>query len=268
MENNIKIFGKIGCIFNVWNNNEINDNFDIKDEYLITEKIDGTCCYINNKCVYRRYILPLNENGINKKYQYKKIYNIKNNDEDLEIKNDDNNNIIWDIDNDYKNKPENWYCTHMPNDDKGFKNINGNWIGFLPVLNNGKIDNDKWHKDAILHDFSGFYEIEIIDNKPYKKITYFNELDEKGNTYELIGPKIQNNKYNLEKHYYIKHGTIILQNMNINYDDLKSFLEKNIIEGVVIYCKKSKMKFKLHYNHLKLDKNAYKKYISSIIYNI
>lgn len=52
-------------------------------------------------------------------------------------------------------------------------------------------------------------------------------------TYELVGPKVQGNKYNLEEHILVKHGSVILQDCERNFAGIKAFLEAHRIEGIV-----------------------------------
>lgn len=52
-------------------------------------------------------------------------------------------------------------------------------------------------------------------------------------TYELVGPKVGNNPYNLEEHQLWEHGCSILENVPTSFDDLKATLEKEPIEGIV-----------------------------------
>lgn len=54
-------------------------------------------------------------------------------------------------------------------------------------------------------------------------------------TYELCGPKVQGNPEKLEKHTLIKHGSEILDFVNLDFNDLEKFLSENDIEGIVFH---------------------------------
>lgn len=66
---------------------------------------------------------------------------------------------------------------------------------------------------------------------------YFREGIEKSTppdgSYELIGPKVQGNKYNLLVHILVSHGSSVLQDCKRTYNDVKFFLEQHRIEGIV-----------------------------------
>ncbi|SNR57419.1 DUF5565 family protein [Flavobacterium sp. ov086] len=64
----------------------------------------------------------------------------------------------------------------------------------------------------------------------------FDSLDPKTDgTYELCGPKVQGNPEKLEKHTLIKHGSEVLDFVNLGFDDLREFLSENDIEGIVFH---------------------------------
>ncbi len=60
------------------------------------------------------------------------------------------------------------------------------------------------------------------------------EIKEDG-TYELCGPKVQGNPEKLEKHTLIKHGSEVLDFVNLGFEDLEKFLSENDIEGIVFH---------------------------------
>ncbi|WP_276381675.1 DUF5565 family protein [Flavobacterium sp. H4147] len=64
----------------------------------------------------------------------------------------------------------------------------------------------------------------------------FDRLENKTDgTYELCGPKVQGNPEKFEKHTLVKHGSEILDFVNLDFDDLKNFLLENDIEGIVFH---------------------------------
>lgn len=72
-------------------------------------------------------------------------------------------------------------------------------------------------------------------------------------TYELCGPKINNNPERLDKHILIKHGEDVLE-IERNYESIKDFLKNNYIEGIVFHrgngdmCKIKRVDFGFEWN--------------------
>lgn len=56
-------------------------------------------------------------------------------------------------------------------------------------------------------------------------------------TYELCGPKINNNNEGFGKHVLIRHGSVILKNVPTTFEGLREYLkpESNDIEGIVFH---------------------------------
>jgi hypothetical protein len=89
--------------------------------------------------------------------------------------------------------------------------ITGDQPGWLPV--SADDPGDKWHREA----WTELLQVSTpVDG-----------------TYELIGPKIQNNPHNEDRHVLVKHGLYIVPNVPRDFDGLRSFLESNEIEGIV-----------------------------------
>ena len=71
----------------------------------------------------------------------------------------------------------------------------------------------------------------------------YNSLAELGKvedgTYELIGEKVQGNPEKIEGHHLIKHGAKVLQGLvyPMTFENLKEYLEKVDIEGIVFHHK-------------------------------
>ena len=85
--------------------------------------------------------------------------------------------------------------------------VTGHWPGWLLV---GDKPEDKYHREA----FNGF-------------------LGENG-TYELVGPKVQGNPYNLNNHILVKHGEWLFDDQPPrSFDALKLWFENNHVEGIV-----------------------------------
>ncbi|MBP0958881.1 MAG: hypothetical protein J5992_02010 [Oscillospiraceae bacterium] len=80
---------------------------------------------------------------------------------------------------------------------------------------------DKWFIDAIQNS-----NLKLSDN----------------GTYEAVGPHFQNNPYNLEKDYLIKHGSIHLYHCGRTFEAIRDFLERNEqIEGIVFHRENGQM---------------------------
>lgn len=85
--------------------------------------------------------------------------------------------------------------------------VTGHWPGWLLI---GDKPEDKYHREA----FNGF----LGDN----------------GTYELIGPKVQGNPYNLNNHILVKHGEWLFDDQPPrSFDALKLWFEHHNVEGIV-----------------------------------
>jgi hypothetical protein len=104
----------------------------------------------------------------------------------------------WEL-TDYKSAPEGWEAAEPEPDE-----TTGHWPGWLPV---GDTPDDQWHCEA--------FDSSLPDG-----------------TYELVGPKIQGNLYNLEKHELWKHGSEITDAPR-NFAELKEWFQSHVIEGIV-----------------------------------
>ena len=85
--------------------------------------------------------------------------------------------------------------------------ITGHWPGWIPVTNK---PDEKWHLEAWGKD-DGFPD----------------------GTYELIGPKIGGNPYDLSAHYLVPHGRREFPDAPRDYDGLREWLSQVPIEGLV-----------------------------------
>ena len=87
--------------------------------------------------------------------------------------------------------------------------ITGHWPGWVPVTDK---PDDKWHR-------------EVWENEG-KNLP--------NGTYELVGPKVQSNKYNLTKHLFRLHGDVVLANAPCDFEGLRQYFEAHPeLEGVV-----------------------------------
>jgi hypothetical protein len=75
-------------------------------------------------------------------------------------------------------------------------------------------------------------------------------------TYELCGKHFQNNPEHIDGEFdiFIKHGSIILDNVSRNFDGIKTYLGQNMIEGIVFHrgngemCKIKRTDFGFEWN--------------------
>jgi hypothetical protein len=90
----------------------------------------------------------------------------------------------------------------------------GKQPGWVPVLDTPE---DKWHREA------------------------FAEAERPDGTYELIGPKVQGNPYHFGGHRLLRHGAVKLEGVPTRYDDLRIWLERNYMEGIVWHHEDGRM---------------------------
>ena len=83
--------------------------------------------------------------------------------------------------------------------------VTGHWPGWVPI---GDGPEDKWHREA----FDGFLE---------------------DGTYELIGPKIQENPHKAKSYSLIRHGSFQIGSFPRDYESIKEVLGLMTIEGIV-----------------------------------
>jgi hypothetical protein len=91
--------------------------------------------------------------------------------------------------------------------------VTGHWPGWLKVSDTSK--EDKWHREG--------YENSIQ--------VYGNPIPD--GTYELVGPKVNNNRDNLPLHRLIQHGVEILTEAPRTYTESKVWFADQNIEGIV-----------------------------------
>jgi hypothetical protein len=83
----------------------------------------------------------------------------------------------------------------------------GHWPGWIPV---GEGPDDRYHREG-------------WENTP-------GLVD---GTYELVGPKIQSNPDQFDRHVLVTHGSEILSDAPRDFEGLKAYLEPLSIEGIV-----------------------------------
>ena len=86
------------------------------------------------------------------------------------------------------------------------------WPGWVPVSETNP--DDKYHIEALRNHAQPLFE---------------------GRTYELIGPTLASNPYNLTTHTLVEHGTEVVVVEDRSLDGLRAYLDKNYIEGLVFH---------------------------------
>lgn len=94
----------------------------------------------------------------------------------------------------------------------------GKTVGWVPV---GDGPDDRWHREAL--------------NAPLA-----HNLEE-GQTYELVGPKVNGNKDGTAEHRLIPHGNHTYAAAPRTFDELKAWLAEHEIEGVVWHHQSGRM---------------------------
>lgn len=77
-------------------------------------------------------------------------------------------------------------------------------VGWVPVTESTE---DQWHREAFQREPDG--------------------------TYELMGPKVQGNKGGFPKHVLVRHGTEPTQHNPRTFDEIRTFLDGQHMEGLV-----------------------------------
>lgn len=85
----------------------------------------------------------------------------------------------------------------------------GHWPGWIPVAADDPAS--VWHIEA----FASACELE-------------------DGTYELVGPKVQSNKYGIDRHILMMHGAEVVE-VDRSFEGIKSWLEANQVEGLVFH---------------------------------
>lgn len=106
----------------------------------------------------------------------------------------------------------------------------GHWPGWVLV---GDGPEDKWHREAA-----------------YSATNLLGELELNNGTYELVGPKIQSNPYQLKTHHLWRHGTATYRDFSKRYipddnlrtfDEIKDWLTHHEVEGIVWHHEDGRM---------------------------
>jgi hypothetical protein len=114
-----------------------------------------------------------------------------------------------------KNPPKDFLPVE-PEPDK----ITGHWPGWVPVN-----EHDYWHNEAIKTSMA------TTGERMASRCRMVQFKD--GQTYELIGPKVQSNPESTQCHILVEHGALTVDIPNLSFDGIKNFLTTANIEGIV-----------------------------------
>jgi len=105
--------------------------------------------------------------------------------------------------------------------------VTGHWPGWLKV---GTGNEDKWHNE-------GYQNIKSLNNGVI--------LD---GTYELVGPKVQGNPENYDRHMLLRHDSLVLVDdikLARDFESIKNYLEEknksSYFEGIVFHHSDGRM---------------------------
>ncbi|MBU6953876.1 DUF5565 family protein [Hahella sp. HN01] len=97
--------------------------------------------------------------------------------------------------------------------------ITGHWPGWLPVSEASP--EDRWHCEALEQTAGALIE---------------------GQTYELVGPKVQGNRYQLQRHALWAHGgKILTPPERLDFHSLRDWMAAQNMEGVVWHAPDGRM---------------------------
>lgn len=116
--------------------------------------------------------------------------------------------------------------------------ITGHWPGWVKIDKYNPKGDEKFYVEAYINTFGS------IDAVP------------ENGTYELCGPKFLGNPEKLEKHIFIKHGNLILEDVPRTFEGIRNYLQNHYIEGIVFHrndgsgdmCKIKRVDFGFEWN--------------------
>lgn len=230
--------------------NEINpeNEWVIKGEGILTRKFDGTATAIINGELYKRYDAKLKKSNIFE------IGDIVSKTSGKPFKNGElaDEVLRFEINENHPNKEKGAFLKNSQTI-VSLKQLQavGRFtkdyqksipFGAIPCQEPDLITGHHPHwikcgrnKEEDRYFFEGFdklkeYYLNFSDNKNITQID---------GTYELIGEKVQGNPEQIKGHLLVKHGVEILPDLlvPITFDNLKKYLEKADIEGIVFHHK-------------------------------
>lgn len=244
----------------VLNPDVASDDIDAAD---VTEKVDGTCClieeYQGQPWIWARFDRKPSKAGDKKFQRYQT--QMRSRKESGEMR--DPPTFHWDFNKDFKEVPENWIPA------SGIKVIDGipqpdshgHTPGWVPVERNSR--QYCWHLASVHLDKGLGLVLRpsedntalVVECAPLSQLC--------GKTCELIGTNVNGNPYGLGSkqdplHFLVVHGSFpVICPSPLNGPALREWLEgerddgSNVVEGIVWHCPSGRL-FKLHRHHLNL----------------
>ncbi|XP_046364856.2 uncharacterized protein C12orf29 homolog [Haliotis rufescens] len=230
----------------------------ILDTAIVSEKIDGTCCYIaeyeGKPWLWARHDRKLSKPGDRKLKKYlseKKAWC-----EDGEI--GDRPTIAWDIEIDFKEVPSQWIPALEVSVEFGVPqpDEHGHIPGWVPVDPNQR--QHLWHLSSV--DLTKGLGLVLRQTAEGLCIDCVALIELLGNTVELIGTNINGNPYKIGNRQKPLHLLVVHGSMTLNCprpptrDNLTQWLmesDEGLVEGIVWHCETGAL-FKLHRQHVGL----------------
>lgn len=148
------------------------------------------------------------------------------------------------------------FDTWLGNKGKSKKERNGVGKPFREIPEGSLMCMEK--ADTVTGSFPVWAPIESVDTAATFKVYLqaWNKLEEipEDGTYELYGKHFQGNPDNLEEDEFIKHGSIVLNEVPRDFEGIKQYLNSNYIEGIVFHrgngemCKIKRTDFGFEWN--------------------
>jgi len=169
-------------------------------EGVPTRKWDGTSCMVRDGALFKRYDRKLHRGGFQKKQAGETL-----------------------TEGDFKSAPADWEaCEAAPN------LHTGHWPGWIPVSDKPE---DCWHREALAYHKGYAVAMEQVTNSRCFALL-------RDGTYELIGPKVQNNAELWGFHERVPHGCDALPPFRLDdaialFSSIRRFLSDTPMEGIV-----------------------------------
>mmetsp|Transcript_2570 Transcript_2570/g.9813 ORF Transcript_2570/g.9813 Transcript_2570/m.9813 type:complete len:323 (-) Transcript_2570:200-1168(-) len=239
--------------------------------FTISEKVDGTSCFVHHSQLHKRRDLKLTREGTRLVDAHFAQQEHTTKPEPIKIN----------LHKHFQPLPNGWIMAKgaRANFDVHQNMIKNerHCIGWMPVQRT--LSDDKWHCQPLDWDnqtarlvVPTLETTTAHNNNARTSLSFqFKQVplsDLEGKSLELIGPKIQRNVYAFPKkatHAFVVHGSIPILNTPttqthsadqikefFSHDKLRQFLQENpAMEGLVVHFKEGQL-FKVHRNHLDL----------------
>jgi len=231
---------------------------------VVTEKFDGTCCFIGHfhgrPWLWARHdIKPIKSAEKRfKAYQHSKNEHLVAHGGEEKFP-----DFVWDVECDFKEPPDEWVPASGVDRKDALPDDIGHIVGWVPV--DPSLRQHLWHLSSVnlnegvglfLYDKNGSQGPALIEIDRLEKHC--------GKTFELIGTHVNGNPYKLgckknPIHLLVQHGEFLVDSFPIMENDTSHtkletwFMEEKSghLEGLVWHANDGQM-FKLHRHHLNL----------------